>query len=282
MLARHLMCYDLPLVVGLAVVVTAGCAKPASRELAPQPRDAAAPATSLQVPASVNRTSSRAAPTGLASGVLRATSCAYVGVEDCRRLCDGKDYASCGALALLYANGWGVTADESRALELAKTSCTHNSATGCGLLGSFYGSGVGVDRDTRRATELLKFGCEAEDALSCESLGGQAVDASFGPIDLETAANYFLKACGLGHLRACFKAGATIQDGQLQTSQRPTDLYAKSCQGGFATACFLLGTNLESGFEARPDPAGADAAFARACELGNQKACVRRGRTPNH
>lgn len=271
--------------IALVTATLAGCEKrPAPATIsatAATQRDAPLVVQTQPAPSSTGRVQT-VPPAAPMPGLLPPSSCAYAGLEVCIRRCEERDDDSCAALALLYANGWGAPVDESRAVELAKASCSNRSATGCGLLGSFHGLGVGVARDPRRAQELLMFGCEGHDALSCESLGGQYVDASLGTVDLKAAAGYFLKACDLGHMRACFKAGAAIQDGKLQAPRLPSELYRKSCEAGFATACYLLGNHLESGAEGSPDVGGAEAAFARACELGHQKACARRSAPQAH
>ncbi len=281
MLALRCSSFDLRTIFTLLIILSS-CAKPAGSAptsttpvAAPSgaPRFGSVQQKSGDTDGAPPREMSRVGP---APGMLRPGSCAYVSADACARRCEEKDYDSCGALALLYANGWGVSVDELRAVALAKMSCAKESATGCGLLGTFYGLGVGVERNAKRAKDLLMFSCTRDDALSCESLGGQSIEGLSGPMDLKLAADYFLKACELGHLRACFKAGAAIQDGNVVSSHRPNALYAQSCQAGFATACYLLGNNLESGFEGHHDLAAAKAAFTRACELGNEKACARR------
>jgi len=188
-----------------ACLLLAACEARSSTRQA-QPKESAAPSSgdAHETPTaypSASRASATARATRAVStqdfppGALPRGTCVESGAKACEAQCAGDDPNACAALALLLANAWGVSTDAPRAVALAQKSCAQKSPLGCGLLASFHGEGIGVPKDPARATQLLQFGCDGNDALSCESLGGQAVDPSFGELDLRRAATYFLKAC---------------------------------------------------------------------------------------
>jgi TPR repeat protein len=179
----------------------------------------------------------------------------------------------------MHANAWGVEENLPYALRLAKGACDQKVPLGCGLLASFYAMNLSGPEHFPEVVPLLTLGCDGDDPLSCESLGGQRIDPRFGPVNITDALEYFLKACRLGHKRACMKAAAAMNDGGSRNAQRVLDLYSESCDAGYAAACFLLGKNSTT------QGTGAERsreAFARACRWGIREACANVSGVPSN
>lgn len=206
-------------------------------------------------------------------GLIPAGSCLDLGVAQCEDRCRSGSASDCGLAALATMNGWDTVPNLEHAKGFAERGCAEKEPRSCGVLAAFYARGIGVSIDAARAAELLFFACEQGDALSCEMLGETRLVAARSGQELEKALEYFLLACDAGHMRACLRAAATVQDKKLQTRRDVNELYRKACAVGFARACALLGKSLRKGTEGPADTAGAKIAYDEACQLGDLKSC---------
>jgi TPR repeat protein len=208
------------------------------------------------------------------------------GPEACKRLCEEKSQQSCAVLGIMYLRGEvGGQQDFAKAEPLLRHACDAKVPLGCGGLGSLLGS----KGDFKTARPLFERACKMGDALSCESLGGITLgaDGSKPPADVAAATRkadvYYKRACELGSGTACGFCAVFIVDKMVDgTAREALDFYMKACSGGMAIACRQVADLLSSDApEWKAVAAGFDAPrlvadlLARACKLGDAKACAR-------
>lgn len=163
------------------------------------------------------------------------------------RGCDGGVADSCYevAIGLVYGeDGTGSLADpgeQAQGVTMLDRLCTERDPWACSDLGYLYAEGIAVSRDPARSAELAARACALGSAVGCNNLA----------VHLATA------------------------DGVAQTLPQAAHYYEQGCAGGSGLACLNLGEMLAGDALGAPDPARAQAAFLKACALGEAEACTR-------
>jgi TonB family protein len=119
--------------------------------------------------------------------------------------CDAGNAVSCVDLGFRYANGQGITRDDSRAVLLFQKGCDGGDARGCGNLGTMYANGQGVTKDESHAMPLFQKGCEGGNAAACRNLGFMYEKGQGVAKDKRRASELYQKACAMGYAEACAK-----------------------------------------------------------------------------
>jgi hypothetical protein len=160
-------------------------------------------------------------------------TCSELGPATCSGPCQRDDAASCLHLAEGYMAGAGLARDPQRALGLMQKSCDLGFGRACGYLAAAIGR-----HDPARAKKLGKLGCDKGYGGACIWYVGHHVVAGVPP-NWREAAPFLQRGCDAGHARACLLWGDLLRTGEGVTR----------------------------------DPAGASAAYAKACEAGESEAC---------
>ena len=156
-----------------------------------------------------------------------------------RTACDGNHRGACAALGILFRDGHGGPTDGFAARDAFRTACDLGHARACSDLGFMLRLGtVGVSRDLAGARDAYGKGCDAGDASACGNLGSMLLGG--GPSADTRARNAFRTACDADLPVWCREYGQMLRDGV----------------GG-----------------AR-DSAGAQAALAKGCSLGDRASCT--------
>src|SRR5262249_39326765 len=102
--------------------------------------------------------------------LLASSRCKVHDAADCARRCLGGDMPGCARGGLLHGEGWGVSADASRAWQFLTRACDGGSALGCAELSILLVDDDGLRRDVARAAELARAACDAGDGHGCYAL----------------------------------------------------------------------------------------------------------------
>ncbi len=122
--------------------------------------------------------------------------------------------------------------------------------------------------------------CQAGNGASCTTLGTLIDGGRAGqPRDAKLAAEFYLRACDLGHLVGCAKAGSRYYYGEgfARAPQKAIELFEKSCNGGEGVGCMNLGVAYRDGTPVKRDLARAASLFKRSCDSGYPGGCSQLG-----
>lgn len=165
-----------------------------------------------------------------------------------------------------------------QALALFTKACDGGDALGCSNLASFTWDGEGVPRDPKKAAQYAEKACTGGDAFGCGTLGSLWAQGELGKKDAAKALGYFTRACEGGSASGCNQVGMAYASGEgvKKDLERAMGTWAKACKDRNASAC----ANLGQAFEVKGEGERAQRAFARACTLGDETACQRKGLPP--
>lgn len=246
-------------------------------------------------------------PIVLGSAPVPATvpRCSEKNAESCRRGCDAGKQEDCAVYASLLVMGNGVPQDFAPARALADSSCKAGVFRGCNALALIFEDGKGGPKDEARAIELYRLACDGKEWRACANIarleiakhhlqlgvdfhvracklggipsclnGGAYLAPGGGADDPPRAAELFRIGCDAGDLDCCNGLGTSYARGSgvPQDDARATELFRRACDGNVGIGCKGLGDML-----APADPAQAQVAYKRSCELGYARGCERAG-----
>ena len=159
--------------------------------------------------------------------------------------CRGGNATGCYELAVAYRDGEGVKASPERARQLFDTACTGHDGRGCFNLSFAYAEGDGVQQSDQRSSSYLQQGCDANFMPACANLAYNYLNGRGVAKNVDIAVTLLNKACDNGAGPACFTLSA---------------LYDKHEQGMI-----------------REDPALANTALEKGCDLGDNNSCTNLG-----
>jgi hypothetical protein len=203
--------------------------------------------------------------------------CAMVGSEGVAE--------SCNVAGYMYEKGeTGPAPDPRRALGFYQIACDGGDATACAniavVLRDFAEAGTPAEAVTA-AEHACGLPPSEDSARGCIILGGLLEDGAEGVTpDLPRALAAYVTACDRSYARGCSNAAWLLRNTDaLKDLPRALDLVRAACdlapQEGSAQGCNRLGILLESGEgAAAPDPAGAEAAYLKACDGGMAWGCT--------
>jgi TPR repeat protein len=180
----------------------------------------------------------------------------------------------------LYLGGHIATgtneARDTLGLWVNDLACRAGDARGCTNVGRIYDEGWGVTKDTARGVQLYQRGCTAGDGLGCANLGRSYEMGDGVPHDDHVAAVLYEQACALRaewgcyHLAVCYDRGVGVS----LDAARAMELFRTACDGDHARSCTELGTRYETGTGVPADGATAAGFYRRGCAAGDPRACA--------
>jgi TPR repeat protein len=158
------------------------------------------------------------------------------------RGCELADARACNSIGCALEYGDGLPRDASRATEAFERSCHLGESTGCANVGYMAEHGEGTLKDLPRARALYRDACRAGEFYGCVHADMLAALAAGAPAEFTHALAHWERLCGSArNARACEFAAI---------------LYLDGVDGG------------------QRDPVKSLSAMARACRLGEPRACV--------
>lgn len=201
------------------------------------------------------------------------------------RACEGGVTEACGSLGGMLERGFGVPLDLTKAAEMRDKACEGGDLFSCTRLGALLEDEDGPGVDRLRAGELYLQACRGEEAEGCLRLGDLvatgALSATLGtdPRGMYLrAAELAARSCAAGELLDCWNhadaLGKAGQAGAAEQAYRALQPQLDAgCDAGDVRACGFLEDLHRDGRGVPVDPAAADQARARSCELGDATAC---------
>jgi hypothetical protein len=181
--------------------------------------------------------------------------------------------ASCSNLGMFLLDGQGIAKDETRAAKLFAQACDADDPDGCSNLGIVTLKGLGgVAKDGKRAVELFVHGCELGNAPACQNAGDALVD---GVADAHVAKDrkrglpYLQKACDLDAAH-CFDLGVSLV---ATDATKARAAYARACDAGNLKACNNLGNLWWEGTGGPKNIETARGFYKQACDGGVDVGC---------
>jgi len=178
--------------------------------------------------------------------------------------CAGKDLEACRKLAVMYAEGTGVSPDPKRATALFRQACAGGNLPACNHLALAL-----VETDPGKAVEAYQKACDGGYKLACRNLGLMLRDGRGVAADLVRAGALLDKACKGGVPLACTSAGdldamRAIKGGSARYREMVAH-YKQGCETGDPTACRQLGIAYLDGRGVPKSPSAAAVWLERAC-----------------
>uniref|UniRef100_A0A1B6DXD8 Cytochrome c oxidase assembly factor 7 n=1 Tax=Clastoptera arizonana TaxID=38151 RepID=A0A1B6DXD8_9HEMI len=156
-----------------------------------------------------------------------------------------------------------------------------NNPEACHLLGDYLEA---IDKDYKKAVKLFEKNCDSHNfPKSCLKFANfVALGKGIENPDQRKALRYYNKACELGEMTACYRAGVlTILDSGSPNSKldckQGLGLLEKACNNGNAEACHHLSGMYLEGFEPAKilkDMKKAHDFATKACDLNNIYSCA--------
>jgi uncharacterized protein len=209
-----------------------------------------------------------------ASGVPH--QCSGGDAKGCNEQCELGHWGSCGALAVLYAEGAGVVRDLGRARGLFERACEGNEDLSCAAVGFLYLGGMGTEEteDDARAAEFMGRACHGGVAEACTALSFLYATGRGVAVDETQAARLAERACRGGDATGCFNAAAVILRGEARGPvARMVPFLERACSGGSQTACRQLALMYQSGQDVPGNQERTVHFLERACRFGDGESC---------
>ena len=193
------------------------------------------------------------------------------------RKCVNGDLESCRQLAVMYAEGVGVSPDPKRATMLFGQACTGGNLPACHHLALALAEGMGTERQPAKAVEVYQKACDGGYKLACRNLGLMLRDGRGVTADLARAEQLLDKACKGGVPLACTSAGdldaVRAAKGSTWRYKEMVGHYKLGCETGDPTACRQIGIAYLEGKGVAKSPAAAALWLERACMPDDPVGC---------
>lgn len=175
-------------------------------------------------------------------------------------------------------------ASRAEALRLFEPACRARKSWGCQGMADAYRNGWGLTADATRAAEFERVGCvETQgDKLRLCTYHGERLTQSRNKVDINRGEQYLSAACSANDGQACFSVARVVLlnlPGATTNFQESLYFARRGCELGEGRACLMLGMAYAGDFGRveREDPV-AFALFERGCKLGEQASCGRVGK----
>lgn len=175
-------------------------------------------------------------------------------------------------------------ASRAEALRLFEPACRARKSWGCQGMADAYRNGWGLTADATRAAEFERVGCvETQgDKLRLCTYHGERLTQSRNKVDINRGEQYLSAACSANDGQACFSVARVVLlnlPGATTNFQESLYFARRGCELGEGRACLMLGMAYAGDFGrvVREDPV-AFALFERGCKLGEQASCGRVGK----
>jgi hypothetical protein len=193
------------------------------------------------------------------------------------RKCVGGNIEACRNLAVMYAEGTGVSVDRKRANVLFDRACTGGDMPACNQLALTLVEGTGIERQPARAAAVYQKACDGGYKLACRNLGLLLRDGRGIPVDLPRAEVLLDKACKGGVPLACTSAGdldaVRAAKAGAGRYKEMVSHYKLGCDTGDPTACRQLGIAYLEGRGVAKSLSAASVWLERACMPDDAVGC---------
>lgn len=178
---------------------------------------------------------------------------------------------SCSNLGfLLLSAPDGIAKDENRAAGLFANACEQKDGLGCSNMGFMMLRGMGgVEKHPKRALALMIRGCELDHPKGCSNAGSMLVDGEGVPKDRKRGLTFLAKGCE-GDVMQCRDYAISLE---VTDPKGARAAYTKACDGGEPKACNNLGLQWRDGKRGPKDVAKGTAYLKQACDGGIDVAC---------
>ena len=178
---------------------------------------------------------------------------------------------------LFYYGRESYPRDRASSSKAFSRGCDLGDSRACNNLGDAMEYGDGVGRDVEAASTSYLKACRLGEALGCANLGYMAEHGEGIPRDVLRARGLYRQACTAGDVYGCLHLDllAAQDAGAPRDPGRALEHWRHACEHGrIARACAFVGVMYEDG----PDGVSRDEeksmrAMARACDLGDTRAC---------
>jgi len=193
------------------------------------------------------------------------------------RKCVAGDLEACRQLAVMYAEGTGVSPDPKRATKLFSQACAGDNLPACHHLALALAEGMGTERQPAKAVDAYQKACDGGYKLACRNLGLMLRDGRGVPADLSRADVLLDKACKGGVPFACTNAGdldalRAVKGGYPRYKEMVAH-YKLGCDSGDPTACRQIGIAYLEGKGLAKSTAAAAVWLERACMPDDPVGC---------
>jgi TPR repeat protein len=199
--------------------------------------------------------------------------------------CERGNAVECYNLGMAKAFGVGVSKDEGDARAYFQKACRAGHIFGCinllFLLEKKNGAkNGGAKSEYLRVQDINEYkkSCGRGDAEACFVTARFLDHTLLDEIekDLNTAREYYAKACEKEHILSCASAARMWSDGLggRQNKIKAKSYFEKACKGDHAQSCAALGRMWSAGTGGPRDAAKAKEYFNRACDLGESESCA--------
>lgn len=181
------------------------------------------------------------------------------------QLCiDENSPKSCFSLGFMYENAQGLNKDDDKAAFYYEKACKLRLSGACFNLALLYNRYEKFDE----ARLVFYKACSLGHLSACLNLALYYEDQKDGQMALE----FYSRACRLKDASSCYQQALLFEKGEFirQNLRRAQTLFEQSCRLNYAPSCAKLGEV----YEGKKDNHTALRYYARACDLGNVKACA--------
>jgi TPR repeat protein len=177
-------------------------------------------------------------------------------------------------LGVRYANGDGVTKDQSEAVMWYRKAAEQGNAEAQFNLGVCYANGDGVTKDQSEAVIWYRKAAEQGDAKAQFYLGGRYFNGDGVTKDQSEALMWYRKAAEQGDAEAQFNLGVCYENGYGVTKDQSQAVmwYRKAAEQSNSKGQLVLGLRYYNGEGIAKNPTEAIKWFRMAAELGNADA----------
>ncbi|MFZ1741568.1 MAG: tetratricopeptide repeat protein [Pontixanthobacter sp.] len=170
--------------------------------------------------------------------------------------------------------------DIDLAVELWESGCAADDSEACFHLGVVYRDGETGTRDVAKSAELFEKSCSLNYGPACYNLSWMASRSGDETSQKDEFA-FLQRGCDADYAPACANLGYSLARGIGidQDTERGIALLETACAGKAGRACFILSAlfDVHEGDPIREDPARANAALERGCDLGDSDSCLNLG-----
>jgi uncharacterized protein len=195
-----------------------------------------------------------------------------------QRTCLAGQPEACFQVGVLFYYGRdSFPRDRAKASKAFARGCDLGDSRACNNLGDALAYGDGVGRDVESAAAAFVKACRLGEPLGCANLGYMAEHGEGVPRDVSRARALYRQACGAGDVYGCIHLDllAAEDAGAPRDPDHALEHWTRACERGRdARACSFVGVMYEDGPDGLArDEAKSLQAMARACDLGNSRAC---------
>ena len=188
-----------------------------------------------------------------------------------RPLAEAGDAVAQFYLGKMYAEGRGITKDETSGASWYQKAAEQGNARAQHNLALMYDDGRGVAKDATEAVRWYRMAADQGDADAQTDLGWSYYDGEGVAKDEAEAVRWFRKAAEQGDARAQSILGQVYKDGKGVTKDAAEAVrwFRKAAEQGDAGAQFILGIMYDNGKGVTKDAAEAVRWYRKAAEQGD-------------